>query len=157
MQGIISSPNFDFAGALADSNGRLREYKLVLPHDCHIKREHIARYLRCIFDHFVRFRDAAVSGIEITLVLLDPHFRTLDTLCTTRNQAMKEQYLLRGECVKVALQRGLEVVMAHSVDRATGEYVCSKPICSVDEFVGKINGEVSRVPHGRMWVRDEDE
>ena len=161
MQGKISSPNFDFALALAGNNGRLREYKLVLPHDFRVKREHLVRYLRCVFDHIFMEPIGASAGvasgsgtagnIKITLVLLDPHFRTLDRLVALRSRVLQEEYLLRRECVRIALLRGWEVVMANDVDPETGYFECGEepPLYREEEFVSRVDYEAFRVPHGR--------
>lgn len=149
MQGTIQSQDladFDFARALTDGKGGLREYKLVLPHDLHIKREHVERHLRCIFDHVANPRDGT-SGIKITLVLLDPHFRALDRLVSMSSLALIQEYQLRCDFVRLALQWGWEVVMANAVDKVTGNYVYSAPLGSLEEFIGKINEEISRAPH----------
>lgn len=149
MQGTIQSQNpvdFDFARALTDDKGGLREYRLVLPHDLRIKHEDIARYLRCIFDHVANPYDGT-SGIKITLVLLDKKFRALDRLISMANLALNEEYQLRCEFVELALEWGWEVVMANAVDKATGNYVYSAPLGSVDEFIRRVNYEVTRVPH----------
>jgi hypothetical protein len=145
MQGTTESPNFDFARALTE-NGGLREYKLVLPHEWHIRREHIARHLRCVFDHVVNPHGAA-SGIKITLVLLDPNFRAVDRLISMADLALWVEYKLHCDSVKLALQRGWEVIMATSVDKATGNYKYSAPLHSVGEYIRKVNYEAARVPH----------
>jgi hypothetical protein len=146
MQGTTESPDFDFAQALTDERGGLREYKLVLPHDWHIRPDHIARHLRCVFDHVVNPHDGT-SGIIITLVLLDPNFRTLDRVVSMGSLGLRAEYQLRCEFVKLALQWGWEVVMANTVDKATGNYECSTPLHSLDEFVSKVNYECGRAPH----------
>jgi hypothetical protein len=149
IQGTIqsqkNSADFDFARALVE-NGGLREYKLVLPHDLRVKRIHVARYLRCVFDHVVDPRGAA-GGIKITLVLLDLDFRALDRLISMESSDLMKEYRLRCELVKLALQWGWEVVMANTVDEVTGHYVYSAPLRSVGEFVDKVHDEAARVPH----------
>lgn len=81
-------------------------------------------------------------------MLLDPHFRALDRLVAFRDRAMREEYLLRGECVRIALLRGWEVYMANTVDSETGYFVCDeKPLRCEEEFVSRVDYEVSRVPH----------
>jgi hypothetical protein len=37
--------------------------------------------------------------------------------------------------------------MANAVDKVTGNYVYSAPLGSLEEFIGKINEEISRAPH----------
>jgi hypothetical protein len=147
MQGTTSSPNFDFARALA-VNGGLREYRLVLPHDWRIRREHIARHFCCVFDHVGS--PHPVVGIKITLVLLDLYFRNLDRVIMTGSVALSVEYQLRCDCVKIALQLGWEVVMANSIDPVTGNYEYSAPLRSLDEFISKVNYESGRAPHKYM-------
>jgi hypothetical protein len=152
MQGTILSQNsidFDFARALTE-NGGLREYNLVLPHDLHIESRQVERYLRCIFDHVVNpHLHGAADRIKITLVLLDPNSRALDRVVSVTGSSLlqMEEYQLRGEFMELALQWGWEVVMANTVDKATGHYVYSAPLHSVDEWVSKVNYEISRAPH----------
>jgi hypothetical protein len=153
MQGTIESADFDFVRALVENDGGLREYHLVLPHDLHIKPRKVDRYLRCIFDHVVNTNLHGAAGrIKITLVLLDLNFRTLDRTVgiTSSTLPLMEAYELRGEFVELAFQWGWEVVMANTVDKATGHYVCSAPLRSVDEWASKVNYEVSRTPHRDM-------
>ena len=145
MQGTTESPDFDFARALTE-NGGLRKYKLVLPYELHVNRKHVARNLRCIFDHVVDPRGAA-GGIKITLVLLDLNFCALDFVVSIASLAHIKEYQLRCKFVKIALQRGWDVVMANAVDEATGHYVYSAPLRSVGEFVDKVHDEAARVPH----------
>jgi hypothetical protein len=66
----------------------------------------------------------------------------------TRSSLLQmEEYQLRGEFMELALQWGWEVVMANTVDKATGHYAYSAPLHSVDEWVSKVNYEISRAPH----------
>ena len=147
MQGTnTQSQDFDFARTLVDSRGGLREYKLVLPHHWQIRSKHIERHLRCVFDHVVD-PHGATSGIKTTLVLLDLHHGVLHRTISEMNLALRRKYLLRCECGKIALQWGWEVVMASTVDPVTGEYECSAPLRSVDEFASKVSHVVARVPH----------
>jgi hypothetical protein len=61
--------------------------------------------------------------------------------------ALNQEYQLRCDFVRLALQWGWEVVMANAVDKVTGNYVYSAPLGSLEEFIGKINEEISRAPH----------
>ena len=149
MQGTIQSQDpidFDFARALTDGKGGLREYKLILPHVLQIRREQTKRYLRCIFDHVVNPHGAA-SGIKITLVVLDPNLHAMDRMLRKASLALQVEYQLRREFVGLALQWGWEVVMANIVDKETGYYVYSAPLGSLDEYISKVSYEMTRVPH----------
>ncbi|KAM0716561.1 hypothetical protein Q7P37_008006 [Cladosporium fusiforme] len=101
QQGYLAG-KFSVERAITGKRGSLREYKMVMPSTFNLSACEIASNYRCLLGYL----SAAHSGVKVSLVLLDMQVFYPHGHCP--------QTMLREQCVRLADQRGWNVMKADS-------------------------------------------